>query len=131
MAAPHCIDPACKKASQDDHENQCAIWVSYALKNAGFNMEDYTEPKASDGVARGAEFLANFLWKKSAPPDRCGRNDAHKLSGREGIVVLKDFDNVRKGRGVHIELWDGEKPLSGKPQLFERCQQVWFWETQA
>lgn len=127
----HCTYPIGGKAGQDDYENQCAMRVSYALKNAGFNMEEYTKAKTSDGLARGAESLARYLRERAVPPDRYGRNDARKLSNREGILFLDDIDNFSNGRGDHLGLWDGEKLLSDETELFERSQQVWFWEIRA
>lgn len=78
--------PIDRKVSQDDYINQCAMRVSSALMKAGFNMDDYKEPKTTDGLARGAESLANYLWRKTVAPERHGRNEAHKLRNREGIV---------------------------------------------
>ena len=52
----------------DGWENQCAIRMSIALEGAGFSLADYSDPKCSHGHARGAESLANYLWRSLARP---------------------------------------------------------------
>lgn len=59
------------------------------MKGAGFEIDDYNEPKTSEGWARGAESLANYLWRKTVRPEIFGSNMKRKILNREGIASSK------------------------------------------
>jgi len=69
--------------------NQCAIRMSIALNGEGTIKVDettYSDPRCSHGHARGAESLANFLWKRIGGPSVFeNAGDAKiKLAGKAG-----------------------------------------------
>ena len=111
----------------DGWANQCAIRMSIALEGAGFDFEGYFDPMCSHGHARGAESLANHLWRQwgrprifTAPKTAKGR-----LSSSQGIILFKDIKGFRGGSGDHIDLWSGWATMTG--EYFSRCKQVWFF----
>ena len=78
--------------------NQCAIRMSVALnseRTLQVNTSTYSEPRCAHGHARGAESLANWLWKRPqlGPPKVYGNSAAERTSllGKTGIVFYKDF----------------------------------------
>lgn len=115
-------------------ENQCAIRMSLALNAEGtirINKTTYAEPRCAHGHARGAESLANHLWKVIGRPQVfTGAGKARdKLLGRSGIIFFKDCF-VRAGQtvqgGDHIDLWRlGETKGFSDPRNVSA--QVWFW----
>jgi hypothetical protein len=118
--------------------NQCAIRVSIALcgeRTLPVNSSTYSEPRCSHGHARGAESLANWLWKKAQiGPPRIYSNsaaDRAKLLTKTGIIFYKDFylqlnDAPGQPTGDHIDLWDRGQTKSG--DYFYEAKAVWFWE---
>ena len=114
-------------AGEPAWENQCAIRLSIALVGAGVSLHRYSEPKCKHGHARGAESLANYLWKRWGRPKiyRDGNMAKSEVSGKQGVVFFKDIAGFRSGRGDHIDLWDGAKTMTG--EYFSETQQVWFW----
>jgi hypothetical protein len=118
------------------YENQCAIRMSRALQIAGLPFASYADPVCSaDGYshARGAESLANYLWRilrrtMGTPLVLIAPRDDTRVRGKKGIIFFKDITGFREGRGDHIDLWDGAatKGYNG----FGVSQQVWFWELQ-
>jgi hypothetical protein len=105
-------------------DNQCAIRVSITLEKAGFALPDYTDTKCKHGHARGAESLANYLWKQVGRPDtNCKKSD---VIGKKGILFFKDITGFRGGMGDHIDLWNGSKTQTG--EYFNICKSTWFWE---
>src|SRR5688572_32757704 len=106
--------PAENAPCDGGYENQCAIRMSLTLNaelTIKINKQTYSEPKCSHGHARGAESLANWLWKRIARPKIF--TDASKaktdLAAKQGIVFFKDCftregETVR--RGDHIDLWN-------------------------
>jgi len=63
---PTNIDPSNRTPCNGPWGNQCAIRMSICLnaeKSIQINSTTYSEPKCSHGHARGAESLANWLWK--------------------------------------------------------------------
>lgn len=127
-------DPVCN----GPWANQCAIRVSVALcgeRTLPVNSSTYSEPRCSHGHARGAESLANWLWKKQqlGPPTiyTKGAADRIGLLNKTGIIFFKDFyqqPNDAQGRptGDHIDLWNRGRTGSG--DYFHRAKAVWFWE---
>lgn len=116
--------------------HQCAIRMSIALNNEGtilVNASTYPEPKCGHGHARGAESLANWLWRNYLGRPtifysglRAKRSIANKL----GIIFFKDCFS-RPGslirEGDHIDLWNkGE--TKGFDDPYNKASQVWFWE---
>jgi hypothetical protein len=113
--------------------NQCAIRLSIALTGAGFALTAYTEPKCRHGHARGAESLANYLWRQvnrprifAATGERGCEHARGHVSGRTGVVLFRNITGFRGGIGDHIDLWDGTATMTG--EYFGVSQQVWFWE---
>lgn len=109
-------------------ENQCAIRVSLCLVTAGFPLTNYTEPKCNHGHARGAESLANYLWKQLGPPKiaTTAAQGRKNVAGKKGLVFFKDIAGFRNGRGDHFDLWNGTLTKTG--EYFDFCKQSWFWE---
>ena len=111
-------------------KNQCSIRVSLALIGAGFPLIEYSDPKCSHGQARGAESLANYLWRQVGRPQIAkNASDARKMvsQGMPGIVFFRNLDGFRGGEGDHIDLWNCVTTKTG--QYFESCREVWFWGT--
>jgi len=126
--------PDDKKPCDGPWENQCAIRMSVALNGEGtikINKNTYPEPRCAHGHARGAESLANFLWKKIGKPlVFTNASDAKiKLAGKNGIIFFKDCFN-RGGEsarsGDHIDVWKlGTTKTYHDPA--NQSAQVWFW----
>lgn len=115
--------------------NQCAIRMSIALNGEGtipVGTTTYSEPKCAHGHARGAESLANFLWKRIGRPRVYTDGAKAKLAnaGKSGIVFFKDcFTRAGEtaARGDHIDLWSLGKTKGFSDQA-NHSKQVWFWE---
>ena len=115
--------------------NQCAIRMSVTLNAEGtlhVSKETYSEPKCAHGHARGAESLANWLWKRIERPRIFTNAQRAKedLNSKQGIIFFKDCftregETVR--RGDHIDLWNKgiTKTYSDPDNL---SAQVWFWD---
>jgi hypothetical protein len=97
------------------------------------NAETYSEPKCAHGHARGAESLANWLWRfHLGRPTIYTDGAAAKLAlaTKTGIIFFKDCF-VRAGStartGDHIDLWS-----KGFTKTYDdpgnKSAQVWFWE---
>lgn len=118
--------------------NQCAIRLSLALCNERtlpVNSKTYDEPRCAHGHARGAESLANWLWKKKqlGAPKKYSNSAADRTSllGKTGIIFYKDFyyqptDREGHPSGDHIDLWN--RGLTRTGDYFYRAKEVWFWE---
>lgn len=114
--------------------NQCAIRMSIALNGEGtlkIGKNTYTEPRCAHGHARGAESLANYLWKKIGIPKifADGKQAKKDLLGKSGIIFFKDCF-TRSGEtsavGDHIDLWRlGTTKTYDDPA--NQSAQVWFW----
>ena len=120
------IEQGCKHYS-----NQCAIKLSRALSKSAFALDsNYKDPTCSaDGVrhARGAESLANHLWRTLARP-RIFKTPAtakQNLILQKGIIFFKDISQFRGGIGDHIDLWNGFATKGNS--YFDRCREIWFW----
>jgi hypothetical protein len=112
--------------------NQCAIRMSIVLQRNGIAFTHYTEPKCKHGHARGAESLANWLWKAHLGRPKIYNDPADgktKLKDAKGILFFKncftrDGETVRAGD--HIDLWN-----AGTTQTYDdpnnNSQQLWFW----
>jgi hypothetical protein len=116
-------------------DNQCAIRLSLTLnaeKTLIVSRSTYTEPTCAHGHARGAESLANWLYKKIGRPKIYTDPGAAKiaLSAKTGIIFFKDcFTRAgeTKRRGDHIDLWNkGTTKTYDDPS--NNSAQVWFWE---
>jgi hypothetical protein len=101
--------------------------MSIALVGAGFSFDGYGDPLCSHGHARGAESLANHLWRVWGRPRIWSDGAAAKraLSSSQGIVLFKDIRGFRNGQGDHIDLWTGTSTMTG--EYFSYCKQVWFY----
>lgn len=107
--------------------NQCAIRMSIALQGAGFDLGKYTDPTCSHGHARGAESLANHLWRVWGRP-RVFTNAPSaegEIGPHGGIIFFKDIEAFRNGTGDHIDLWNGVATKTG--EYFSYSKQVWFY----
>jgi hypothetical protein len=99
------------------------------------NKSTYSEPKCAHEHARGAESLANWLWKRTqiGPPKIYGNSAADRanLLTKTGIIFYKDFyrqpnDAPDRPTGDHIDLWDRGTTQTG--DYFYDAKAIWFWE---
>ncbi|RON18736.1 type VI secretion system amidase effector protein Tae4 [Pseudomonas frederiksbergensis] len=133
--------PSATPACDGPWINQCAIRMSIALcgeRTLPVNSSTYTlDPRCSHGHARGAESLANWLWKRQqiGPPKIYTNSVADRtvLMGKTGIIFFKDCyeqssDTAGRPTGDHIDLWNRGLTKSG--DLFSRSRAIWFWELQ-
>jgi hypothetical protein len=73
------------------------------------NKHTYSEPKCAHGHARGAESLANCLWKTHLGRPIVYTNGAtakSSIQGKQGIIFFKDFfprSGETESRGDHID----------------------------
>lgn len=108
-------------------DNQCAIRMSIALIAAGFDLSSYTDPMCAHGHARGAESLANFLYRRIARPRiLTGTEFQRATDAKTGIVFFKDIAGFRGGFGDHIDLWNKDRTKTGG--YASVSSQTWFWE---
>lgn len=117
-------------------DNQCAIRMSITLnaeRTLHVDRNTYSEPKCSHGHARGAESLANWLWRRHLGRPAIYTDGAaakRTLSGKTGIIFFKDcFTRQGESRAVgdHIDLWNrGFTKTYDDPANLSA--QVWFWE---
>jgi hypothetical protein len=110
----------------DDWAFQCALRMSIALSRCGFDFSDYRSPKCSHGHPRGAECLANFLWRKLGRPKIYKSATTSTIKTR-GIILFKDIYTFRNGVGDHIDLWNGANRMTRSGAYFGKCKQVWFF----
>lgn len=120
--------PVVRSPCDEGWDNQCAVRCSIALIGSGFPLVGYADPLCRHGHARGAESLANYLWKEVGRPTRHASAHAAKtkIFSKKGIVLFKDISGFRSGRGDHIDLWDGQATTTG--EYFSLSREVWFWE---
>jgi hypothetical protein len=109
-------------------DNQCAIRMSVCLTGAGFQLTNYTEPQCKHGHARGAESLANYLWKQVGRPKiaTTAAQGRKNVEGKTGLLFFKDISGFRGGIGDHFDLWNSGLTKTG--EYFESSKQTWFWE---
>jgi hypothetical protein len=114
--------------------NQCAIRLSLSLNGEGtltVSQDTYSEPKCAHGHARGAESLANWLYRKIGPPKKwtSGADAKQALASSQGIIFFKDCftrEGEATARGDHIDLWrNGVTKTFSDPD--NNAKQVWFW----
>ena len=116
-------------------DNQCAIRMSLTLNGEGrirVNRSTYSDPTCSHGHARGAESLANWLWKHHLGRPKIFTDGAvakQAIQTQTGIVFFKDCF-TRAGQtiqtGDHIDLWNrGITKTYSDPG--NQSKQVWFW----
>lgn len=119
--------------------NQCAIRMSITLNTEltiKVNKSTYTEPKCAHGHARGAESLANWLWKHHlGRPLILGGSAAErlKLMDKKGLIFFKDcFQQLGESSdsrtGDHIDLWNRGLTASRYDDPSYRSRAIWFWE---
>ena len=141
MAKPSFVNlwssyPAEKEPCDQDWGNQCAIRMSVTLNGEGsikVNKSTYTEPKCKHEHARGAESLANWLWKKHLGRPKIYEKPAEgkiAIGSKKGILFFKDCF-TRAGEtaqiGDHIDLWNaGLTKTYSDPA--NHAKQLWFWE---
>lgn len=115
--------------------NQCAIRMSIALNGEGtitISKKTYSEPRCAHEHARGAESLANHLWKKIGRPRiyTDGAKAKVSVAGKNGIIFFKDcFTRTGEtaARGDHIDLWR-LGTTKGYNDPGNHAKQVWFWD---
>ncbi|MFK3798492.1 MULTISPECIES: type VI secretion system amidase effector protein Tae4 [unclassified Pseudomonas] len=119
-------------------DNQCAIRMSIALNGEmtiKVNKATYSEPKCAHDHARGAESLANWLWRHhlGRPIILNGSaEDRQRIAEKTGIIFFKDcFSRLNETpdqrSGDHIDLWDRGR-TEGFADDTHMSRQVWFWE---
>jgi len=92
---PTNINPNNKSPCNGPWRNQCAIRMSICLnaeKSIQINSTTYSEPKCSHGHARGAESLANWLWKHHLRRPKIyldGKQAKQDIKNKTGIIFLK------------------------------------------
>ena len=116
--------------------NQCAIRLSVAFNKElpiKVNTQTYSEPKCAHGHARGAESLANWLWKNHLGRPKIyttGVTAKADIQSKQGIIFFKDCFTRNaevERRGDHIDLWF--KGLAkGYTDPGNKSAQVWFWQ---
>jgi hypothetical protein len=117
-------------------DNQCSIRMSITLnaeQAIRVDKNTYSEPKCSHGHARGAESLANWLWKHHLGRPKVytdGASAKITLNTTTGIIFFKDcFTREGEARAVgdHIDLWNkGFTKTYSDPG--NKSAQIWFWE---
>lgn len=116
--------------------NQCAIRMSIALNTEmtiKINKSTYSEPKCAHEHARGAESLANWLWKNHLGRPKIytdNVNGKKDIQSKQGIIFFKDCF-TRGGEaarsGDHIDLWF-KGIAKGYTDPANKASQIWFWE---
>jgi hypothetical protein len=116
--------------------NQCSIRMSVTLnaeRSITINKNTYSEPKCAHGHARGAESLANWLWKHHLGRPKIftdGATAKATIQEKSGIIFFKDCftrDGETTKSGDHIDLWNkGITKTYSDPA--NKSAQVWFWE---
>ena len=120
-------------------DNQCAIRMSVTLnaeQTIKVNKSTYSEPKCAHEHARGAESLANWLWRHhlGRPTILTGSaEDRRTLYQKTGIIFFKDcFARLGQSQeartGDHIDLWNRGRVTGDFADQAHRSKQVWFWE---
>lgn len=117
-------------------DNQCAIRMSLTLnaeRSITIDRNTYPEPKCAHGHTRGAESLANWLWRNHLGRPQIFTDGAaakRTLNERTGIIFFKDCftrSGETRATGDHIDLWNrGLTKTYDDPA--NRAAQVWFWE---
>jgi len=128
--------PTVSNPCDDDWRVQCAIRMSITLNTEGtihINKNAYSEPKCSHGHARGAESLANWLWKHHLGRPKIFPNSEKakkSIKSENGLIFFKDCF-IREGevmrRGDHIDLWKLGITLTFSDPG-NQSRNVWFWE---
>lgn len=117
-------------------DNQCAIRLSLALNDEKTLLVDrftYSEPKCAHGHARGAESLANWLWRRHLGRPSIftsGASAKRALDEKNGIIFFKDCftrSGETSASGDHIDLWR-RGMTKGYNDPGNKSAQVWFWE---
>lgn len=119
--------------------NQCAIRMSISLNTEltiKVNKSTYTEPKCAHGHARGAESLANWLWKHHVGRPTIlggGAEERRKLMDKRGPIFFKDCfqqlgESLDSRTGDHIDLWNRGFTASRYDDPSYRSRAIWFWE---
>ena len=109
--------------SKDGYANQCAIRMSVALQKSGFNLDNYKMgPLTTEGYARGAKSLADYLWKEIGRPEIMLQSDfeANYRHNSSGIM----FELASPGGVSHIDLNNYGQAGSG----YYKAQQIWYWK---
>ena len=122
-----------KKPCDQKWANQCAIRMSICLIKAGMPFDNYSEPKCKHGHARGAESLANWLWKNHLKPPKIYpkvKEAKTALKQSQGLIFFKNCftrDGETARTGDHIDLWYKSKVMTYDDPK-NHSHQVWFWE---
>ncbi|MCM5680443.1 type VI secretion system amidase effector protein Tae4 [Schlegelella sp. S2-27] len=134
----------CSTDGKSHFENQCAIRMGVAITKSGISMKTWGLRQCwhhdkDEGHTLAAEEMANALTRVIVPGmKRVEKHQAKeafdKITGRKGIVFIKDFYN---GSGDHIDLWNGwrmtklSSPFAvylGLGSDYTRGAGIWFWE---
>lgn len=97
------------------------------------DLRDYSGSNTcKHGHIRGAESLANYLWKRMWAPFiySNGANAKIKHQNDQGIIFFKNCF-TRRGEnqriGDHIDLWD-KGITKGYSDPLDISEEVWFWK---
>jgi hypothetical protein len=124
----------CSTDEVPNFENQCAIRMGECLRGAGVSLGSFRGAKCwfqhTPRHILRAEELASWM-AASVPVFGRVRKKKHvtvaEYEGRTGIVLCRNFWGTGM-QGDHVDVWNGEAFAGGKPDYFERSQEVWFWE---
>lgn len=109
--------------SVDNYANQCAIRVSFTLILSGEDLDTYQEiNRTTDGYARSAKNLADWMWTTYGKPEILTQEEFHKKHlNSTGIIYEAPLG---PGYAPHIDLWNQGSTGSG----YYESPQIWFWK---
>lgn len=115
-------------------ENQCAIRLGIALKEAGMDLSSFRGAKCWFGHKHILRVEEMITWLKLQTHDvgtaarfKPGSDARAAVAGKTGIVACRNFWG-RGNQGDHIDLWDGTSMPQGQPEYMDRSEEVFFWE---
>ena len=105
-------------------ENQCAIRVSYALRQSGISFANFRGSRcppstSTSGLPTVAQQLAD--WLNTRPFSECPRSESYPgdrvfdaIEDRTGIVFFANYwqrhgESGNARTGDHIDLWNGSR----------------------
>ncbi|NEQ52047.1 MAG: hypothetical protein F6K11_18220 [Leptolyngbya sp. SIO3F4] len=128
--------PSTSHSCTQNWPHQCSIRMSIALNHEGsitVQPSTYTEPTCRHGHARGAESLANWLWRYHLGRPKIFNNGTQAkqaIAKNTGIIFFKDCftrPNSTERSGDHIDLWNrGITKGFSDPNNY--ASEVWFWK---
>jgi hypothetical protein len=125
--------PSERSPCDGPYTNQCAIRMSIALTGASLSLDNYEDPRCKHGHARGAESLANWLWRRHLGRPKIYKDGAkgkQEIKNMTGIIFFKDCfqrKNETSFRGDHIDLWHIDRTMTFDDRD-NKAKEVWFWQ---